>query len=390
MEFLMNQKWVKDYYSIISNLLILLAEILIYKMKKLAITIIILIFCVQLFGQIPPGYYNTAQGLTGTQLKTALHNIIDNHTSVSYSSIWTHVQTTDKKTNNKVWDMYSDIPGGTPPYQFTFSTHQCSGSLNYTQEGDCYNREHSWPQSWFSSASPMKTDLFHVYPTDGYVNGQRGSYPFGEVLSPTWTSLNGSKKGNCDSQLGYSGIVFEPIDEYKGDFARTYFYMSVRYFNEDSGWANNAMVNGAVIKTWALNMLLQWHLNDTVSLKEIARNNAVYGIQSNRNPFIDHPEYAGQIWGTPSKSNLNPNEFLRINIYPNPAKEFCKIEILGCDLDNIHVLMYNSIGKQIDIKSSCRKNEIKINTKNLPSGIYLLSVRDYENNTQKTKKLFIQ
>lgn len=357
-------------------------------MKKILTGIIALLICVQIFGQIPPGYYNSAQALTGVQLKSALHNIIDSHLVVSYSSLWTHMQTTDQKPNNKVWDMYSDVPGGTPPYQFTFVTNQCG---NYSQEGDCYNREHSWPKSWFNNASPMYTDMFHLYPTDGYVNGQRGNYPFGETLNPTWTSLNGSKKGNCDSQLGYTGIVFEPIDAYKGDFARTYFYMSTRYYNEDSGWANNDMVNGAEIKSWALNMLMQWHLNDTVSSKEIARNNAVYGIQGNRNPFIDHPEYVGQIWGTPSGSDFIKSRILTINLYPNPAKEFCKIEIIGGNVDNNYdVLLYNSIGMQSKIETSNRKNEIEISTKNLPSGIYLLFIRDNESNAQTVKKLIIQ
>ena len=257
-------------------------------MRKTVILLTLTLFTLNLLSQIPTGYYNGTNGLSGNALKIALHNIIDNHNSVSYTSLWSHVQNTDKKPNNKVWDMYSDVPGGTPPYEFTFSTNQCG---NYSQEGDCYNREHSWPQSWFNSGSPMKTDLFHVYPTDGYVNGQRGSYPFGNVTGTKWTSLNGSKKGDC-SYPGYNGTAFEPIDEYKGDFARSYFYMSTRYYGEDSGWQNNSMVNGAEILPWAQNLLMEWSINDPVSTKEINRNNEVYNIQNNRNPYIDHPEFA--------------------------------------------------------------------------------------------------
>jgi hypothetical protein len=115
-------------------------------MKKLLLSLtLISTFC---FAQIPVGYYNTAQGLTGNTLKIALHNIIDNHTQVSYNGLWTAYQKTDRKTNGKVWDMYSDIPSGTAPYNFTFVTDECG---NYAVEGDCYNREHSWPQSWFNS-----------------------------------------------------------------------------------------------------------------------------------------------------------------------------------------------------------------------------------------------
>ena len=251
--------------------------------------------------QVPSGYYDSANGLDGQDLRGALHLIIDNHSSQSYSSLWTHFQSTDKKSNNKVWDMYSDVPGGTPPYEYTFGSDQCG---NYGGEGDCYNREHSWPKSWFNNGSPMNTDLFHLVPTDGYVNGMRSNYAFGEVSSATWTSQNGSKRGSMNS-YGFSGTVFEPIDAYKGDFARNYFYMSTRYYTDDSGWDNNDMVNGADLKDWAVEMLLDWHEADPVSQKELNRNNAIYNIQNNRNPFIDHPEWANCIWSECGTSGQN-------------------------------------------------------------------------------------
>lgn len=260
-------------------------------MKKHFLSLLIVLQSVFVWAQIPANYYNSATGLSGTPLRSALHLIIDNHTVKSYSSLYTYYQTTDAKPNNKVWDMYSDVPGGTPPYQFNFS--QTCG--NYSNEGDCYNREHSWPQSWFNSSSPMVSDLFHVYPTDGKVNGLRSNYPYGEVSTPTTTSLNGSKLGPC-SFPGYTGIVFEPIDEYKGDFARTYFYMCTRYYTEDTGWLTNDMITGANLKPWALELMKKWNQQDPVSAKEIARNNTIYGIQGNRNPFIDHPEYVCLIW----------------------------------------------------------------------------------------------
>ncbi len=261
-----------------------------------------------LWAQIPDGYYNTALGLNGSSLQQTLHDIIDGHTVVSYGSLWTHYQTTDVKQNGKVWDMYSDIPGGTPPYEFTFVTDQCG---NYGGEGDCYNREHSWPKSWFNDNSPMNTDIFHVVPSDGYVNGQRGNYPYGEVSNPSWTSQNGSKKGP-NTYPGYSGTVFEPIDAYKGDFARIYFYMSTRYLNEDSNWPGSPMVNGAQLEPWALEMMMEWHAEDPVSQKELSRNDANYTVQNNRNPFVDHPNYVDLIWGGPptipeAPSNLAAN-----------------------------------------------------------------------------------
>lgn len=253
------------------------------------------------FAQPPAGYYDGASGLSGEALKTALHNIIDDHTVKSYDYLWTAFQTTDDKTNGKVWDMYSDVPGGTPPYEYIFGTNQCG---TYNSENDCYNREHSIPASWFNDASPMYTDLFHLVPTDGYVNNRRSNYPFGEVGSASWTSLNGSKLGTSDYP-GYSGTVFEPIDEYKGDFARNYFYMATRYEDVIDEWYTNSTEANAVLQnnsfpvfeTWFLNLLGEWHTEDPVSTKETDRNNAVYAVQNNRNPFIDHPEYVYDIWG---------------------------------------------------------------------------------------------
>ena len=240
----------------------------------------------------PAGYYAPAEGKTGEELQQALHEIIDDHTVLSYSQLWTAFRSTDKRDDGTVWDMYSDIPGEDPPYVYTFGTDQCG---NYSGEESCYNREHSFPKSWFNDASPMYTDLFHLYPTDGYVNGKRSNFPYGETDNASWTSLNGCKVGPS-SVSGYTGTVFEPIEAYKGDFARTYFYMATRYYNEDAGWSGSPMVDGAQPEPWAREMLMQWHKNDPVSEKEINRNDAVYALQGNRNPFIDHPVYVQQMY----------------------------------------------------------------------------------------------
>lgn len=263
-------------------------------MKKKLLVFLFSVFSIALPAQAPTGYYSGAEGLSGAELKTALYNIIKDHTVRTYDQLWTDFQTTDATADGKVWDMYSNC-------SFTFVSDQCG---SYSNECDCYNREHSFPKSWFNDATPMYTDLFHLVPTDGKVNGMRSNYPFGEVASPTYTSGNGSKLGSC-SYPGYSGTVFEPVDEYKGDFARAYFYMATRYENVIAGWYSNSTEADAILQNnsfpvfedWFLNMLGEWSENDPVSQKEIDRNNAVYSIQHNRNPFIDHPEYVYAIWG---------------------------------------------------------------------------------------------
>lgn len=271
------------------------------KKQKNILSILLLLFVAFTYAAEPTGYYDTAEGKNGAALKNALFLVIRNPDVVGYGGLWNAYQTTDKHPGGHVWDMYSDIPNGTPAYLFTFGTDQCG---NYSGEGSCYNREHSMPQSWFNESSPMKSDLFHVYPTDGYVNNRRGSYPFGEVASPTWTSTNGSKVGSGTSESGYTGTVFEPIDEYKGDFARTYFYMATCYEDNIKNWAGNGTAGTTlagntypVFNPWVVDLLLKWHRNDPVGEKEINRNDAVYTFQYNRNPFIDYPELVEHVWG---------------------------------------------------------------------------------------------
>lgn len=340
-------------------------------MKKVSFIYLMLLTSI-VYSQIPPGYYNSAQGLTGNALKTALHNIIDNHTQVSYNGLWNAYKKTDIKPNGKVWDMYSDIPSGTPPYQFTFVTDQCG---NYAVEGDCYNREHSWPQSWFNSLTGPVSDLFHVYPTDGKVNGERGNLPYGSVATATWTSLNGGKKGLC-SDLGYSLEAFEPIDEYKGDLARTYFYMSTRYYTEDAGWSTSAATNKSTILPWQVNVLLQWHHQDPVSAKEIARNDSIYyRYQHNRNPFIDNPQWADSIWTMDVTVFLKNYEFAyAFSLAPNPAKDVFSITAQTKNAENCTISITDISGKLIEEHYSSFMETMQIDCSKWQKGLYFITV----------------
>ncbi|MBD0405112.1 endonuclease [Flammeovirga sp. EKP202] len=262
----------------------------------------------------PSDYYKNAEGLDGYELKSTLATITSTgHEWIDYGDLWTLYHTSDDKYQKSeiIWDMYSDIPDPENPtvpdgnqpneYEYQITVDQCGQSG--AGEGYCYNREHVMPQSWFDKKAPMVADAHHIVPTDAYVNTRRSNHPHGVVASHTWKSTNGSKLGSGTAASGYTGTVFEPIDEYKGDFARMYLYMATRYESQIGSWVNNGQAgtvldgsSNKVYKDWFLNLMLEWHKNDPVSDKEIDRNEQIFQLQKNRNPFIDHPEYADMIW----------------------------------------------------------------------------------------------
>ncbi|HLU80572.1 MAG TPA: endonuclease [Flavobacteriaceae bacterium] len=340
--------------------------------------------------QIPGNYYDSATGLTGFALKTELHNIISNgHNPQGYNDLWTAYQISDDdqyyESDGTVLDIYSENPNGTDPYGFNFGADQCG---NYGGEGDCYNREHLMPQSWFSSAMPMKSDIHHVIPTDGYVNGVRGHLPFGEVGSANYVSANGSKRGN-NTVPGYNGEVFEPIDEFKGDIARVYFYMATRYEDKIASWENEndgsmATLNGTsdqVFENWMLDMLLDWHQNDPVSQREIDRNEEAYNFQGNANPFVDHPEFIDMIWGSGMGfSSSQKNEF---EMFPNPISTD-RLQIKVSEAGTFQMEIHNLLGKLV-LSKNISKGENLIDISNLPMGIYLIKISG--ENMLMTKKL---
>lgn len=276
-------------------------------MKRKLFSFLLSFVLISTFAQIPTGYYDGTAGLTGAALKTKLKQIITNgHIDNGYNGLWAGYATTDRdniamagyENDNTILDIYSENPNGTDPYSYNYPSGQCG---SYSGEGGCYNREHVVPQSLFSSNAPMVSDINFIRPTDGKVNGMRSNFPYGKVGTASFTSLNGSKLGTSVSP-GYSGTVFEPIDAFKGDIARMILYFVTRYESQLSGFGTGNMLGGSAfpgLQTWELNQLLAWHNADPVSATEIARNNASYNYQGNRNPYIDHPEYVAQIWGTP-------------------------------------------------------------------------------------------
>lgn len=328
--------------------------------------------------QIPAGYYDDAQGLQGYELKTALKEIINNQTVLSYNSLDDLYIQTDKdlyyENDNTLLDIYSEKPNGPDSYNYGFGEGDQCG--NYNSEADCWNKEHVFPQGFFNEQLPMRTDLHQVLPTDGYVNNRRSNYPFGKVGSASWTSTNGSKVGTSATP-GFNGTVFEPIDEFKGDIARILFYFATRYEDQvtSNSWDDpdndpSNPLNGTtdqVYEDWQIDILLQWNQQDPVSQKEIDRNNKVYQIQGNRNPFVDHPEWVNAIWN-PGAMHVAEVGVRSVEIYPNPVKDMLAIR---SESTISKAELFDLNGKLIQsVKSS--SNSLKLNTSHLSPGVYLL------------------
>ncbi len=341
----------------------------------------------------PANYYNNST-CTGYTLKTQLRTIITNgHNDQGYASLWNLYATNAFRDNfyendGSLLDLYSENPTGVDPYNYTSSSQQCG---NYNSEGDCYNREHLVPQSYFDGfqINPMRNDPFHVVPSDGKVNGDRNNLGFGIVGTANYTSQNGSKRGSMSASpySNFTGIVFEPIDAFKGDVARAFFYFATRYENSMNDFYNaanattcqaKAMFDGSTNKVFSDNfilVLIKWHLDDPVSAIEIAKNNAIYQYQGNRNPFIDNPSYVCSIWATQcaTVNALSTNDFVsmsKIMIYPNPSNEN-KVNISSeYPIDEIQLISINGQIIQQISKPILENNNYTL--ENIPSGFYFL------------------
>ncbi len=287
-------------------------------MKKRILTTLTMfaLICSVVCAQAPNNtgtYYMNADGKKGQALKTAMFNIIKiTQAGWSYDGLKTAYKTTDMRPDGYLRDWYSNTTSYVPG-------SNCAGS--YEKEGDGYNREHLVPQSWFSKRDPMRCDIFHVVPTDAKINGMRADLPLGEVGTVIEASKNNySKKGYAKSGLGYTGIVFEPNDEVKGDIARAYFYMVTCYEDSIPRWNADGNSNATAsyvfdgstypgLTTWVTNMMLEWSAKDPVDAIETARNNAIYGKQRNRNPFIDYPGLEQYIWGSKQTKAFSYNNY---------------------------------------------------------------------------------
>ena len=272
-----------------------------------------------------PAYYASINNKSGSTLRDNLYSItIAGPQDMSYDGLFDAYPYTDVYPSDsvgkagKIWDMYSNV-------LWTPSANHCG---NYNAVGDCFNREHSVPKSWFNEKKPAYYDLGHLVPTDGYVNNQRGNNPFGECSGGkrlTNGQYRATGRSGTSTFEGYTsvGTVFEPDDQYKGDFARIYMYMAVRYKKSNK---DDVSISGTMFNTtdanygftaYSVALLMKWHRLDPVSQKEIDRNNGMQRAQNNRNPFIDYPILAEYLWG-----NMSGETFLFENAMASFDPEF--------------------------------------------------------------------
>jgi hypothetical protein len=327
----------------------------------------------------PVGYYDSLEGLSGAALKQAIQDIIANPAVVhahNYGDIIEILKTADQnpKNSNEVWLMYVEQSRSKLEFQDT--------GINTGK----WNREHIYPQSrgGYTDGTSSIPDGIHIWlPTNA--NDLLAGHADAHHLRAEDGAEN-SLRSNSDYGLtGYNGPS-GTLGSWKGDVARSVFYMAVRY---------NALsvVNGDIADTTVgqlgdLASLLTWNTLDPSDDFEMNRNNYIYTWQVNRNPFIDYPDLANYIWGAKAGQvwhfNLSSNDFanLKVNLYPNPAKKSITISGLN-EVATIEI--YNSIGtKVLETKFT---GETKLNV-DFPSGIYFAKINS-ENKTV-IKKILIE
>lgn len=259
--------------------------------------------------QIPEGYYSSLKGKKGAELKTAVHNIIKNAKVLSYGSgdrgSWWGFYVTDVTDDGYCIDRYSPK-----------ETWQKYGNRGSSIGG--MNIEHSFAQSWWGKGDcNLKKDLFNIMPCEQRINSSKGNRGMGIVTKVTNT--NGATKVGS----GANGLsLWEPADEWKGDFSRGYMYIVTAYEDYANKWTSegkNSLYNNTypTLKEWAYKLYIQWAKADKPDAVEVKRNNDVYKIQGNRNPYVDFPNLMEYVWGDSTNIAFNPETTVKSSSYVN-------------------------------------------------------------------------
>ena len=268
-------------------------------MKYRSLALIVAVCCLSISHAFDTSYYRDATGKKQAALKTALYKIMGNPTTKNYGELWYWYYDTDRRSDKSCIDRYSN--------EVRYFSSQNGSALSGM------NKEHGIAQSWWGGGTTgIGADLQHVMPSDTEANSRKSNYGMGVVTQQSWT--NGSIKVG-KGYAGNNGLVnmWEPADKWKGDFARIYFYIVTAYEGKAlvQQEGANTMQNNTYpkLQPWAYQLYLEWAKNDPVDAIEIARNEAVYKIQSNRNPFIDYPGLEQYIWGDYQAVAFNPTNY---------------------------------------------------------------------------------
>lgn len=295
-------------------------------MNKLILFVITCCFAIAAAAEVPVSYYSSTNGKKKSELKAALFNLIQPKKTLTYGSgsghTWQGFYSTDRMPNGEVRDRYSN-------------------DHRYFDENTPYaavtgmNIEHSFPKSWWGGATNNAyKDLFNLMPCEAKINSSKSNYAMGVVTNVT-TDNGCTKVGKGTTKPGTTKSLWEPADNWKGDFARAYMYMATTYSNltwEGEGLTMLENNSWSTFQEWAYTLLLKWNREDPVDEIEIARNEAVYGIQGNRNPFVDFPHLAEYVWGD------------SVNVAFNPATSFKAGQIEAPEVQNIDYLLAHCKG----------------------------------------------
>lgn len=292
---------------------------------------------------VPSGYYYFVKNKKKAELKTAIHTYCAPMKEFDYGGgagfTWEGFFSTDRRADSTVIDMYSNTVRKFTGFSAISGMHI----------------EHSFPKSWWGAyPNNAYKDLFHLYPADASANESKNNLPLGEVTGTPGFDNGVTKTGKNGFETAYTDACFEPTDEYKGDFARSYFYIASVYENLAPLMQSPMVINGSTYpfwKPWAIDLLLKWNKQDPVSAKELKRIEAVYNIQGNRNPFIDYPDLAEYIWGKDTAT---------VYPFPNETEPFLVTPRRGITIDFGVILQNDSHIQNLHIQGVNLTSDLQV------------------------------
>lgn len=374
------------------------------------ITLIISVLCSSMLFAGPGTYYNSIDtNKTCASLKTALFNLISSNTIVlPYGQVDNYYNQTDLKPAEAgggyvIVDRYcSENPNGVDYCSFRYPTNFCLTTPSDTLPCNCYNKEHVFPKSWWGTeVYPMYSDMHFIWPADNRINFYKSNFPIGYEKNAYYTSKNGTRVGASDpaKNFGYSSSnIFEPIDTFKGDFARAYLYVVTRYQDSIINWLGRStsaeVLDGNKypgLKSWILQLCVKWSKMDPPSAFEIKRNDSVYSIQGNRNPYIDHPNWVEKVFGPDGNyaacvsTGIRENRSLGFSVYPNPVNDaVLNIRTATALTEEATIEIADILGRVVQTQKLNPGAIPSIDVSTLVKGIYFINIMYKDSNDVST------